>query len=129
MKGKILVVDDEEDIRNLARIVLESAGYEVIAACDAKEAFDKASAELPDVVLLDIIMPEMSGLEACREIKKQQKTHSIPIVMFSVLGKETDKEKARKMGADGYLVKPFDAEDLLAEVKKQMKRGKGAPAP
>ncbi|MDD5503025.1 MAG: response regulator transcription factor [Candidatus Thermoplasmatota archaeon] len=129
MKGKILVVDDEEDIRNLARIILEDAGYEIIAACDAKEAFEKASAEMPDVILLDIIMPERSGLEACREMKAQQKTHSIPIVMFSVLGKASDKEKARKMGADGYLVKPFTAEDLLAEVKKQMKRGKGAPAP
>ena len=119
------MVDDEEDIRNLARIILEDAGYEVIAACDAKEAFDKISAEAPDVVLLDIVMPEISGLEACAEIKAHQKTRRIPVIMFTALGKESDKEKARKMGADGYVVKPFDAEDLLAEVKKQMGASKG----
>ncbi len=124
MKGKILVVDDEEDIRNLAIIILEDAEYDVVAASDAKEAFEKASSETPDLILLDVIMPEKSGLEACREMKNHQKTRSIPIVIFSVLGKTSDKEHATRMGADGYLVKPFTADALLVEVEKHIKKSK-----
>jgi DNA-binding response OmpR family regulator len=120
MKKKILVVDDEEDIRNLAKQMLEMEGYEVIMASDGKEALSIAEKEAPDLILLDVVMPGMDGFEVCKILKSQQKTRSTPVVIFTVLDSEAHKKRGRDAGADGYAAKPFKIEALLAEVKRQI---------
>lgn len=121
---KILVVDDEPDTRDLARLILVEAGYEVIIALNPDEGIMKAEDELPDLILLDVVMPGKSGFEVCKHLKFQTRTRLIPVVMFSVLGREIDYKLAEEAGADDYLLKPFKAEDLLAKVKEHLERGR-----
>jgi len=118
---KVLVVDDEDDARNLAKMILEKNGFRVLIASDGDEALRKADAESPDLILLDIVMPGKDGVEVCRGLKSQVKTRNIPVVMFTVLGRDVDKSRAADAGCDGYLTRPFNVEDLLAEVKKRLK--------
>ncbi len=118
--AKILVVDDEPDILEVARIILEKKGYEVITAKDGNEALEKVSASKPDLIILDIIMPRKSGLEVCKILKSDPETASIPILMFTVLGRNRDREQGLKAGADDYLVKPFSAEELVNIIKKHL---------
>ena len=118
--AKILVVDDEPDILEVARIILEKKGYGVITAKDGNEALEKVSASKPDLIILDIIMPRKSGLEVCKILKSDPETASIPILMFTVLGRNRDREQGLKAGADDYLVKPFSAEELVNIIKKHL---------
>ncbi|MCP8315187.1 MAG: response regulator [archaeon] len=118
--AKILVVDDEQDILELARVILENKGYEVITAKDGNEALEKVSASKPDLIILDIIMPRKNGLEVCKILKSNPKTKSICILMFTVLGRDSDREQGLKAGADDYLVKPFSAEELIETIKKYL---------
>ncbi|PKK86486.1 MAG: hypothetical protein CVT48_01055 [Thermoplasmata archaeon HGW-Thermoplasmata-1] len=120
MKGKILVVDDEDDILNLAKIMLEGEGYEVVTAPDGDDALAKANSELPDLVLLDIILPGKNGFDVCRILKQDSKTRFIPIVLFSALGRDTDKKMGKDAGANGYIVKPFTIDILKGEVEKHL---------
>ncbi|MDD5502461.1 MAG: response regulator [Candidatus Thermoplasmatota archaeon] len=120
MKGRILVVDDEEDIRNLAKITLEGEGYKVSTAADGDEAVAKALAEVPDLVLLDIVLPGKSGFDVCKIIKQDPKTKFVPVILFSALGRDTDKRMGKEAGADGYIVKPFAIDILLAEIEKHI---------
>jgi len=122
LRGKVLVVEDEPPIRELAQMILEDAGYQVITAASGLEAIEKAQEELPNLVLLDVVMPGISGFEACRVLKAQPKTSAIPVVMFTVLGRENDRKLAEESGCDGYLLKPFAPEDLLKEVEKYLKK-------
>jgi CheY-like chemotaxis protein len=115
---RILVAEDEADIANLVKMVLEAEGYQVSVASDGEEALAKTVSEMPDLVLLDVIMPHKTGLEACSELKQQSKTRMIPIVMFTVLGREIDKRMSKEAGADGHIIKPFTSEDLLSEVRR-----------
>lgn len=120
LKGRILVVDDEEDIRNLAKITLEGEGYAISTAADGDEAVSKAFSEIPDVVLLDIVLPGKSGFDVCRIIKKDPRTKFVPVVLFSALGRDTDKRMGKEAGADGYIVKPFAIDVLAAEIEKHI---------
>jgi CheY-like chemotaxis protein len=121
---KILVADDELDVRNLTKIMLEEKGYEVSLAANGVEVLQKVESELPDLVLLDDVMPEMTGWEVCSILKSQEKTKHIPVVMSTVLsvaiGDETSRRYADDAGADGYLAKPFDTDGLLSAVKKYL---------
>jgi CheY-like chemotaxis protein len=123
---KILVADDEPDIRNLVRMILEKNGYQVSLASNGVEVLQKAETELPDLVLLDVVMPAKSGWEACKILKSQEKTKHIPVVIFSVLstilGDDVSRKHAEEYGCDGYLAKPFTPDGLLAEVKKHLDR-------
>ena len=121
MAAKILVVDDEPNIRELAQLILENEGYYVIAAANGVEAIQKATEEMPDLVLLDVVMPGVSGLDTCRVLKGDGRTRSIPVIMFTVLGRKSDREDAEEAGCDGYLIKPFSADSLLEEVKRHLK--------
>ncbi len=112
---KILVVDDEENIRKLVHYNLILDGYDVIMAVDGKEGLEKAIQEKPDLILLDIMMPEMDGLEVCSRLKKNPETRDIPIFMLSAKGQMQDLEDAFEMGADNYITKPFDV-DKLSEI-------------
>lgn len=118
-KNKVLVVDDEPKIRMFIRANLEARGYEVIVAQDGKEAVEKAGIELPDIIVLDINMPQMDGIEACRRIREWTDT---PIIVLSVRGDEKDKVRALDEGADDYITKPFGIEELLARIRVALRR-------
>jgi two-component system KDP operon response regulator KdpE len=118
-KTKVLVVDDEPKIRMFIRANLEARGYEVIVAQDGSEAVEKAGIELPDIIVLDINMPQMDGIEACRRIREWTDTQ---IIVLSVRGDEKDKVSALDEGADDYITKPFGIEELLARIRVALRR-------
>lgn len=124
MVDKILVTDDEHDIRELAKLILEGAGYRVLTADNPHDAIQLANKELPDLILMDIVMPGMSGFEACGKLKKNKLTADIPVILFSVLAREIDKQMAENAGASAYIVKPFKAESLLAKIKELTKESR-----
>lgn len=113
-KTKILIVDDEPQILRALRAGLAAQGYEVVSASNGEEALDKASAELPDAVILDLNLPRKSGLEVCRELREWS---SVPIIVLSVRDAERDKVTALDLGADDYLTKPFGTDELLARLR------------
>ena len=118
-KGKILVVDDEAKIRALIRKYAEYEGYTVAEAADGMEAVSKAKAEDFDIIILDIIMPELDGFSACREIRKEKQT---PVLMLSARGEEYDKIHGFELGIDDYLVKPFSPRELMLRVNAIISR-------
>jgi DNA-binding response OmpR family regulator len=118
---KILVVDDEPDIINLVSKILEKAGYWVSSAPTGDQALDLIKTEVPDLVLLDLVMPGRSGLEVCQILKSQPKTKNIPVIMFTALGRDVDKKLSSSAGADAYFTKPFKRAALLAELEGWLK--------
>ncbi len=123
-KTKILVVDDEPKIRMFIRANLEARGYEVYLAQDGVEAVEMAARLLPDVIVLDINMPRMDGVEACKRIREWS---NVPIIILSVREDEKDKVKALNEGADDYVTKPFGIEELLARIRVALRHAGGAP--
>lgn len=119
VKTRVLVVDDELSIIKFLRANLEGKGYEVLAATNGIEALQTFETELPDLVLLDIMMPKMDGFEVCRRLREWSQT---PIIMLSARGDESDKVKCLDLGADDYITKPFGASELIARVKAVMRR-------
>jgi len=115
----ILVVDDEPQIRRVMRTTLTTQGYSVIEARDGAEALEKLRSERPDLILLDMNMPVLDGLQACREIRS---VSDVPIVMLTVRSAEKDKVRALDAGADDYVVKPFSIQELLARVRALLRR-------
>jgi two-component system, OmpR family, KDP operon response regulator KdpE len=122
-KVKILVVDDEPKIRLFIRTNLEARDYEVHLAQDGVEAVEKAALVSPDVIVLDVNMPRMDGIEACRRIREWTNT---PIIILSVREDEKDKVKALNEGADDYVTKPFGIEELLARIKVALRHSAGS---
>ena len=116
---RILVADDEPPILEVTKLILTDNGYTVITALDGSEAIEKARCQLPDLILLDMIMPGMNGLQICDILKSDLKTQSIPLVMFSVLAGENARGEALRHGFAGYIVKPFTPEELLMEVQRR----------
>ncbi|MBN2098494.1 MAG: response regulator transcription factor [Dehalococcoidia bacterium] len=125
-KSKILVADDEPKILMFIRANLAARGYEVHVAQDGAEAVDLAARVAPDVIVLDVNMPGMDGIEACRRIREWS---IVPIIMLSVRGDEVDKVKALDEGADDYVTKPFGVEELLARIRVALRRAKNASSP
>jgi len=115
----ILVVEDEEPVRELLRLYLEKEGYEVLAARDGEEALEKAASEMPDLVLLDIMLPKLDGWTVCREIRRKC---SVPVIMLTAKGEESDKILGLEIGADDYVTKPFSPREVVARVKAVLKR-------
>jgi two-component system KDP operon response regulator KdpE len=118
-EATILIVDDEPQIRRVMRTTLAAEGYTVVEACDGAEAIEKARSERPDLILLDMNMPGLDGLEACREIRSGSQ---VPIIMLTVRSAEKDKVRALDAGADDYVVKPFGIQELLARVRALLRR-------
>lgn len=116
---KILVVDDDKNICELLRLYLEKEGYSVVLAFDGKQGLEKFNAQSPDLILLDIMMPNMDGWQVCREIRK---TSSCPIIMLTAKGETIDKVLGLELGADDYVVKPFDAKEIVARIKAILRR-------
>ncbi len=119
MPGKILVADDETNIVQLLRLYLREAGYDVVAAHDGREALDRFRSEAPDLVLLDIMMPELGGFEVCQEIRK---TSDVPVIMLTARSDDVDKIVGLEMGADDYVTKPFNPREVVARVKANLRR-------
>jgi DNA-binding response OmpR family regulator len=117
---KILVVEDEPKMVAGLRDNFEFEGYEVISAADGVEGLQRALAEAPDLVILDVMMPRLSGLEVCKQLRAQR--GSIPIIMLTARGQEVDKVVGLELGADDYVTKPFSIRELLARVKAVLRR-------
>lgn len=114
---KVLVVEDVPSEMALISSMLRELGYTVIEALGAKEALEKVNQHKPDVVVTDVVMPEMSGFELCRALKKNTATEKLPVVVCSSKNQELDRLWAMKQGADAYVTKPFTREDLLRALK------------
>ena len=119
MMKKILVVDDEKPISDIIRFNLEKEGYEVSTAFDGDEAVEQFVAVGPDLILLDLMLPKMDGLEVCRQIRK---TSDVPIIMLTAKDSEIDKVLGLELGADDYITKPFSNRELVARVKANLRR-------
>src|SRR5690625_3423311 len=119
MEETILVVDDEQPIADILKFNLEKEGYHVILAHDGEEAIERALADEPDLILLDIMLPKKDGNEVCREIRK---THHMPIIMLTAKDSEIDKVLGLELGADDYVTKPFSNRELIARVKANLRR-------
>jgi DNA-binding response OmpR family regulator len=115
-KKKILVAEDEPDIRGLIAYSLRFAGYEVIEATDGREAIDKALGELPDLILLDVRMPKVNGYEACSSLKADASTKKIPVIFLSARGQEAEIKRGLELGAEEYILKPFAPDELYRRV-------------
>ena len=119
MAYKILVVDDEKPIADILKFNLEKEGYEVVCAHDGDEAIAMTQAEDPDLILLDIMLPNKDGNEVCREVRK---THNMPIIMLTAKDSEIDKVLGLELGADDYVTKPFSNREVIARVKANLRR-------
>ena len=115
--AKILIADDERDIRDLVAFALRFAGYEVIATSNGEEVLQAAQANPPDLILLDVRMPRLSGYETCRRLKEQPQTAAIPVVFLSAKGQEAEVNAGMQLGAVEYIVKPFSPDNLLQRVR------------
>ena len=120
MAKKILVVDDEPDILDFVTLRLKSWGYEVITASDGQKAVALVGAQMPDLILLDVMMPNKDGYATCNEIKSEESTSRIPIILFTAKPQQKERLKSNYefIAADDYILKPFEPEDLLAKIKK-----------
>ena len=126
MSERILVVDDDPDILQVVKINLELEGYEVETAEDGREAVDKAMAEPPQLILLDIMMPRMDGLTALRRIRSHGSTGNTSIILLTARGLPEDRVRGLELGADDYITKPFDIGELVARVKAVLRRTQAA---
>ncbi|MFQ5901353.1 MAG: response regulator transcription factor [Thermodesulfobacteriota bacterium] len=116
-KRKILIVDDEVYIRELVATTLNVADYEILEAKDGEEALKIALEEIPDIILLDVMMPKIDGYEVCEKLKSNPKTESIIIIMLTAMGQEAEQEKGFEIGVDYYFIKPFSPMALLDKVR------------
>jgi two-component system KDP operon response regulator KdpE len=124
-KTRILIVDDELSILKYLRANLEAEGYEVLMAMNGVQALQTLEAELPDLAVLDIMMPEMDGLEVCRRLREWSQ---IPIIMLSARGDESNKVQCLDLGADDYITKPFGKDEFIARIRAVMRRAEAANA-
>ncbi|MDD4796969.1 MAG: response regulator transcription factor [Eubacteriales bacterium] len=123
-KIRVLVVDDDENINQLVRLYVEKEGYDVISAFDGTEAARRVREEKFDLVILDIMLPGLSGWDVCREIRKKDNT---PIIMLTAKGETFDKVLGLELGADDYMVKPFEPQELTARIRAILRRAQPVP--
>lgn len=119
MPSKILIADDDKSISELIRLYLEKEGYSCVTAENGRAALRKFETESPDLIILDIMMPELDGWQVCREIRKSSAT---PIIMLTAKGETFDKVLGLELGADDYIVKPFETKELIARIKAVLRR-------
>ena len=117
MKGKILIADDEPSIVTAVEFLLRREGFEVEIARDGAEALERIESSRPDLVVLDVMMPQKSGYEVCRCIREREEWQHIKVIMLSAKGREAEVAKGMAIGADAYVTKPFSTRDLMARVK------------
>ncbi|MFT6558894.1 phosphate regulon transcriptional regulator PhoB [Sneathiella sp.] len=119
---KVLIVEDEPSMIELLRYNLVSAGFEVSSAMDGEEALMLIDEQTPDMVLLDWMLPKLSGIEVCRMLRRKQETRNLPVIMITARGEETDRVRGLDVGADDYMSKPFSPNELLARIRAVLRR-------
>ena len=122
-KGKILIVEDDRDISEMVEYNLREEGYDTISAFNGEDGLRLAKKEKPDLIILDIMLPIIDGLEVCRILKKEQITAEIPVIILSAKSQETDKIVGLELGADDYVTKPFSPRELIARIRAILRRG------
>ncbi|WP_448590957.1 response regulator transcription factor [Thermoflexus hugenholtzii] len=120
--ARILIAEDERDIRELIIFTLEFGGFQVLSATNGEEAVELARQHRPDLIILDVRMPKMTGYEACRLLKSQEETRSIPVVFLSAKGQEAEIRQGMEAGADAYILKPFAPDELIQQVRAILDR-------
>lgn len=126
MKPRILVVDDEPEAVELIEFNLKESGYAVTTAADGAEALKKARGQTPDLIVLDIMLPEMNGFEICKALRVDAATARVPIIMLTAKAAEIDRVLGLELGADDYLTKPFSTRELMLRIKKMLSRGQAS---
>ncbi len=119
--SKILVVDDSPTMLAATTKMLESAGHDVVQAVDGAQGIEKAGSDNPDVIIMDVVMPDINGFQATRKITTTPETQHIPVIMLTTKDQETDKVWAKRQGASDYIVKPPDSNELLAKINNLIK--------
>jgi two-component system phosphate regulon response regulator PhoB len=128
-RTRVLVIEDERGLTEVLSYNLQREGYETIVAHDGQEGLRKAQTLLPDLILLDLMLPVLNGLEVCRELKAGERTRDIPILMLTAKTEETDQVVGFSLGADDYVTKPFGVKALMARIKALQRRREGASDP
>ena len=118
----ILVADDEEDIRELVSYRLSRSGYEVIGAEDGQDALERAREQVPDLMVLDVMMPRLDGYELTRRLRAEESLRSVPVILLTARSQESDVSRGFEVGADDYLKKPFNPDELVARVRAVLGR-------
>ncbi len=126
-KEKILVVEDEKNILELVKYNLEQEGYRVTTAMRGDQALEQVRKDKPDLMILDLMLPGMDGIEVCKTLKQNYKTAGIPVIMLTAKSEETDKIVGLELGADDYVTKPFSPRELVARVKSVLRRSQEKP--
>ena len=122
-KPRILIVDDEPDLLTVLRFGLEAAGFEVVQASDGEQALALARQMLPDLMILDLMLPRMDGYKVCRALKFDERYRRIPIFILSARSGEADRKLALEMGADAFVTKPYEIQDLVARIRERLGLG------
>ena len=128
MKPTVMIVEDEASLVTMLRYNLEKEGYNVTEASDGEEAVTVADETPPDAVILDWMLPRMSGIEVCRQLRRKTETRTVPIIMLTARSEETDKVRGLNVGADDYMTKPFSMPELVARVRALLRRAKPSQA-
>jgi DNA-binding response OmpR family regulator len=127
MKTKVLVVDDEADALELIEFNLRAAGFDVLTVADGAQALNKARGVLPDLILLDVMLPEVDGMQVCKTLRRDPATAAIPIIMLTAKAEEIDRVLGLELGADDYITKPFSVRELILRVKNILRRQQAVP--
>jgi CheY-like chemotaxis protein len=120
--AKILIAEDERDIRELVSFSLQFGGFTVVQAANGAEAVEYAQKEMPDLILMDVRMPKMTGYEACRQMKSMESLRDIPVVFLSAKGQESEIQTGMEVGAEEYILKPFAPDELVKQVQAVIDR-------
>ncbi|MEE2660388.1 MAG: response regulator, partial [Planctomycetota bacterium] len=130
MKQKILVVEDEPEIAELIRMHMDRNGFQTTVVHSGKAGIDEIARSMPDCVLLDLMLPDLDGLEVCRRLRRHEETEKLPVIMVTAKGEESDVVTGIELGADDYITKPFSPRVLVARVKSVLRRtGSGETEP
>lgn len=114
----VLLIDDEEEMVEMVAVSLLKAGYEVLSAFTGSDGIEKAKTGQPDVILLDVMMPDIDGFEICKELKAAQETNKIPVIFFTALGAPDLAERVAAAGGDDYVIKPFEPEGIIEKIER-----------
>ena len=126
---RILIVEDEKDIVQVLEYALRQAGFDTVSARDGAEAFARVREKTPDAVILDLMLPDLSGTEICRQLKSTARTAAVPVIMLTARSDEVDRVVGFELGADDYITKPFSVREVVLRVKAVLRRGTPGETP
>ncbi len=128
MKQQILIVDDEPDLIRLLEYSLQQAGFETATAADGESALAKARRRVPDLIVLDLMLPDLPGTEVCRQLRADKRTQAVPVIMLTARGDEVDRVVGFELGADDFVTKPFSVREVVLRIRAILRRGAGSDA-